>query len=102
MTEQYEQITGWDELIQAAMDKNLYWGKEKMSGLHLDAGNFQSVKQLMDAGKYYCKVEHEQVELEEWEHGENPSCVIYTAKGDCPSSDYLPTNYIIKGVRVKA
>ena len=107
MTEQYEQITDWDEFIAAHKEGTLY--TKLRSGEHyrcedVDRLDLVDLNNFIRRGSYYRKVEPEEVEFIEIGNRngrrfyvESPSILPFVVP-----DEWNPTGYIIKGVRVKA
>ena len=105
MTEQYEQITDWNGWMAAYREGTLCHDNVPLGkGICLRADNIGGVQADLDAGRYYRKVEPEEVEFIEIGNRngrrfyvESPSILPFVVP-----DEWNPTGYIIKGVRVKA
>jgi len=108
MTEQYEQIDDWPEFMEAYGAGELYedtpTGKVEVT-FPIYPKEYPIVNARIQNGRYYRKVEPEQVELVEWKYLLEGADEVFkyvqpTVKLD--SDFWYRTGYIIKGVRVKA
>jgi hypothetical protein len=109
MTEQYEQITDWNGWMKAYLSRELFIdtsaGMEEIDRLDFKPDLASIYDKNLAEGRYYRKVEPEQVELVEWKYLLEGADELFKYVRPTVNLDpdyWYRTGYIIEGVRVKA